>query len=239
LLLLCIPGASGACIVRIATASNFATTLREVVHQLEVPEGTKIDVISGASGVLFAQIRNGAPFDVFFSADASKPDALEQSDQTVGETWVYATGRLALWVPGGDAQSAVSQRSLPEPVATANPRLAPYGAAAMIWLETTWQGQEPPETVQGTNVAQAFHFVRSGAAPSGIVALSQLLEAGIPAHEYVVLPTADYPVIEQKAARIRHSQSCKHVDSIVDQLRSDTVSALIESRGYGTSMSRQ
>lgn len=177
--LLCVStfsASAGECTV--AVASNFSGPMKAVVAAFAASFDHDVTLSFGSSGKFYAQISNGAPFDVFLSADQARVDALETKDLTVTDSrFTYATGRLALWT-SQVRQPAIGRDRLArgdfKRVALANPRLAPYGRAAAEVLATL--GVDHSKRVMGENVAQAFAFVHSGNADIGFVALSQVIE---------------------------------------------------------------
>ncbi len=233
LTLLAIPNPGTACTVRLAVASNFKTTLEALVEAYEPEPHEEFQIISGASGVLFSQILRGAPFDIFFSADADKINRLDKQSLTHGESWTYAIGRMALYTPGRSPSTFFESNNLSETIALANPRHAPYGVAGTYWLKTHLRSGKPVRTVIGGNVAQAFHYVQSGNASAGLVALAQLINENIESEEYVALPFDEYPLIEQKAAVLRQP-TCETTTDFVRFLRSDEASVIIQRSGYTT-----
>ncbi|MEM6819686.1 MAG: molybdate ABC transporter substrate-binding protein [Pseudomonadota bacterium] len=231
--LFALPNLSAACTVRLAVASNFRATLERLVTAYEDEANTEFQIISGASGTLFSQILRGAPFDFFFSADAEKVERLENRGRTFGASWTYAIGRMSLWTPGRNATAVLESNDPIETISIANPKHAPYGAAAASWIEAHWGSDKSVRTVVGANVAQAFHFVKTGNADAGLVALSQLISEGIPVNEYVTLPDDQYPSIRQKAALLR-SPACAASSGFARFLRSTEAAAVIELSGYVT-----
>jgi len=169
----------------VAVAANFISPMRTLAVDFEAETGIALKLVFGSSGQLFAQTQNGAPFDVFLSADEAKPLALERAGSIVdGSRRTYALGQIVLWQPGVAftehshtegmieyLRARLSQGRL----AVANPRLAPYGAATMELLEKLNSNQTSlAQIVYGENIAQTFHFVVSGNVEAGFVALSQL-----------------------------------------------------------------
>ncbi len=228
-------GPVGAAELRVAVAGNFVPALDALAGDFETVHGHRLRRIPGSTGKLYAQIVQGAPFDVFLAADADRPARLESAGLGVADTRVtYAVGRLALWAPGADDPAQALQRlsSLPPPrVALANPRHAPYGAAAEAFL----RGEELWETigdrlVRGENVAQAHHFVASGNAELGLVALPQLrLQGDGTAGAAWVVPADRHPPIEQQALLLRDSPAGR---SFLAWLQSAPVQARLREFGY-------
>ena len=196
--------------VRVAAAADLRFALDEILAAAAVP-GVSPVVTYGSSGSFFAQIENGAPFDLYLSADAEYPRRLAEKGLADGEVFLYAVGRIALWVPNGSKLdvAALGVRALLDPsvrkVAIANPRHAPYGRAAEAALKSlgVWEAVSG-KVVLGENVAQAAQFVESGAADAGIVALSlarspRMRSAG----RHVELPLASYPRMDQGGVVLR------------------------------------
>ena len=167
--------------IRVAVAANFSATLAEIAVAFEDATGHRVILASGSTGKHYAQIINGAPFDAFFAADAARPRLLDEAGVAVPDSrYNYALGRLVLWSPqpglvddSGDILSSSNFRRL----AIANPRLAPYGAAAQDVLEELllWEKLQD-KLVRGENVNQALQFVHSGNAQLGFIAASQLTD---------------------------------------------------------------
>ena len=179
--------------LRVATAANFKATLERIVSQYQHTGGAdRVAIITASSGVLFTQIRHGAPFDIFLSADASKP--LQLAAQHPSDSFVYAIGRLAFWAPGQTRVDRQSLLAFQSRLAIANPRVAPYGAAAIESLRQLKPGFN--ELVLGKNINQAFQFVESGNAAAGLIALSQLTQAANDA--YWLIPETLHRPIEQR-----------------------------------------
>lgn len=172
-----IPSLCEAGTVRVAVASNFASSLQHIAQDFEESTGHEVLASPGSTGKLYAQIQHGAPYDLFFAADTARPAALEALGLTL-ERQTYAYGRLVLWSPQPglvNGSSAVLQTASFEHLAIANPKTAPYGAAAVEVLQGLGVlEQVSPRLVRGENIGQTHHFVVSGNAELGLVALSQL-----------------------------------------------------------------
>lgn len=167
--------------VRVAAASNFVVTLEALAQRFEAASGHSVDIMAGSTGTLYAQITQGAPFDMFFAADTARPAALEDAGLVKAGTRVtYARGRLSLWAPGAglgarmttEQAAAVIKDNPRWRVATANPQLAPYGAAAKQAMQQL--GIENSRLVYGQNIGQTYALVASGNAQAGFVARAQL-----------------------------------------------------------------
>ena len=165
--------------IRVAVAANFASTLEEIAAAFEQKSGHRVVLAAGSTGKHYAQIVNGAPFDAFFAADAARPRLLDEAGIGVPDSrYSYALGRLVLWSPQpgfvDDAGTILFSGEFGR-LAIANPRLAPYGAAAQTVLEKLglWEKLQD-KLVRGENINQTFQFVHSANAQLGFVAASQL-----------------------------------------------------------------
>ncbi len=169
--------------VRVAVASNFTAPMEAIAAAFERETGHKALLSFGATGKFYAQIKNGAPFELLLAADATTPAKLEQEGAAVaGTRFTYAVGKLVLWSaqPGFiDAQGEVLRKGNFKHLALANPKTAPYGAAAIeVLSQLKLLDALAPKFVQGENITQTYQFVASGNAQLGFVALSQVLEGG-------------------------------------------------------------
>ena len=184
--------------LRVAVAANFRAAFEQLSREL--PGDLGVVATYGSSGLLAAQILQGAPFDVFLSADRERPLQLVVEGVAPGQVRPYAVGRVALWTPGVTADPAMVKSNR---YTMANPELAPYGRAARDCLESIdlWRPEDNPP-VLGTNVSQAFHFVSSGAVDLGFVALSQLVTQQVSEKEMWLCPENIHSPIEQFAVRI-------------------------------------
>lgn len=166
--------------VLVAVAANFIPPFHEIAMEFEKITGHQVRVVSGASGAFYSQIKNGAPFDVLFSADDERPKLLEDEGLGVrGSRFTYAIGRLVLWSPNADlikGEETLRSKHFNR-LAIANPKTAPYGLAAMQTMKTLdlWESTQP-RLVMGENLGQTMGFIESGNAELGFVALSQVLD---------------------------------------------------------------
>jgi molybdate transport system substrate-binding protein len=226
--------------VMVAVAANFTDATREIVPRFEAASGHTVKVSFGSSGKLYAQIRNGAPFQLFLSADADRPERLEADGLGVaGTRFTYARGRLALWsaAPGRvDAEGAVLRSGDFARVAIANPRTAPYGLAAEQVMERLGVLEAVrPKLVRGDSIAQTFQFIATGNAQIGFVALSQVkaLDAAKAGSSWTV-PQSLYEPIDQQAILIKGAERSEAAKAFLAFLKSDEARAVIEGFGYGT-----
>ncbi|MFV8818375.1 molybdate ABC transporter substrate-binding protein [Haliea sp. E17] len=234
LLALCysIPGVAGE--ARVAVAANFTGAMQAINAAFEQASGHRLQISYGSSGKFYAQIRNGAPYDVFLSADSDKPAALvADGDALEGSAYTYALGTLALWSSAAGAPLDRLKAGDYRRLAIANPRLAPYGAAAMEVLEhLQLLPSASDRVVTGESIAQAYQFVASGNAQLGFIALSQLIEGGNPSAGSWVVPGELHSPIRQVAVLLTRGAGNPAASDFLAFLRSDQARALIESHGY-------
>ena len=219
--------------LRVAVAANFRATFIALQADLAEQTGVQATPIFGSSGLLFAQITQGAPFDMLLSADRARPQALFDQGFASAAPETYVRGRLALWTPNRKAslEQLASGRT-----AIAKPELAPYGAAARECLKKLglWQ-TVAPHMVYGTNIAQTFQFVYSRGVDQGFVALAQLISQGIASDEYWIAPADCHQPIEQQAVIIRESASATRLLAF---LLSESTQQRLQSLGYSRESSR-
>lgn len=217
--------------IRAAVASNFAPTLRQLADEFEKINGHRIVLVTGSTGKHYAQIRNGAPFDLYFAADTERPQRLESEGLGVmGSRFTYAIGRLVLWSPQlelVDEGGGILKRGGFRYLAIANPKLAPYGRAAKEFLrqQGLWAGLKG-RMVRGENIGQAFQFVMSGNAELGLVASSQSSGKG---GSHWEVPQSSYSPIEQQALLIRANPISRDFLAFV---QSDQGKSIIRAAGY-------
>ena len=205
---------------------------------LQKTTGHTLKISTGASGAFYTQIRNGAPFDVFLSADHQRPELLEKDGLAQpGTRFTYAIGKLVLWSVDAkrvDARGEVLKSSSLGKVAYANPKTAPYGAAAVQVMERL--GLAPsltPKLVQGESIGQTYSFVKTGNADVGFVALSQVLEGGrLKEGSVWMVPQAHYDPIRQDAVVLRKGAGNEAAQALVKLLQSHNIKDLIRSYGY-------
>ena len=239
LLLSVLAGAAPAEDVQVAVAANFTAPMQAIAAAFEKDTGHKAQLAFGSSGKFYAQIKNGAPFQVFLSADDEKPARLEQEGLAVaGTRFTYAIGQLALWSAKEgvvDSKGEVLKKGNYAHLAIANPKLAPYGAAAIevlkhLGLLETVQ----PKLVQGENIAQAWQFVASGNAELGFVALSQVTKDGkLTQGSAWIVPASLHAPIRQDAVMLATGKGNPAASALMAYLKSDTAKTIIRSFGYG------
>jgi molybdate transport system substrate-binding protein len=228
--------------INVAAASDLNFPIKEIIQQFEQRTGNQVHLTLGSSGNFYAQIVNGAPFDVFLSADMNYPKQLESKGKVVqGSTFVYGVGRIALWVPKRSALDLekLGLRAVTEPsvqkIAIANPEHAPYGRAAVAALEQAKvYDAARPKLVLGENISQAAQFVQTGAADIGIVALSIALSAPMrAAGRYWIIPSDMYPRLEQGAVLLKRGGPA--AKAFHEWLRGTESRKILEKYGFGGS----
>ncbi|MDZ4251582.1 MAG: molybdate ABC transporter substrate-binding protein [Sulfuritalea sp.] len=236
LLLACLGRAACAGEVQVAVAANFAAPAKLIAAAFEKDTGHKAQLAFGGTGKFYAQIRNGAPFDVLLAADDETPARLEQEGAAVaGSRFTYATGRLLLWSAQAgyvDDQGKVLTQGDFRHLAIANPRLAPYGAAAVeVLTALKLLDAVRPRFVQAENIAQAHQFVATGNAELGFVALSQLMQDGrLGAGSAWLVPAKLHRPIKQDAVLLGKGKPA--AVAWLKYLRGDKAQAIIKSFGY-------
>jgi molybdate transport system substrate-binding protein len=210
--------------ITVASAANFRSTLELLVHQFHKTTSGKVTIVSASSGVLFTQITHGAPFDIFLSADAARPRQLAGVKQT--DTFIYALGQLAFWIPLKPSTGRQDFLSFDTNIAIANPKIAPYGSAAMQVLLKLKPNHR--KLVRGNNINQAFEFVNTGNASAGLIALSQLKHSA--KHGYWLIPGELYAPIEQHGILLNNKSD--EAKRFVKFIQSAQSRSLISNAGY-------
>jgi molybdate transport system substrate-binding protein len=226
--------------VTVAAAADLMYAMNEIAANFEKATGCIVRVSTGSSGNFLSQIENGAPFDVFFSADIEYPRKLEAEGLAVpGSTYLYAVGKIVLWVRN-DSRLDINKglAALRDPsvqkVAIANPQHAPYGRAAEEALRRAGVYDAVKDRfVLGENISQAAQFVESGNADAGILALSLVLSPGLKEKgRYWTIPEDLYTPIQQGAAVIRASQNQQGAQAFLDYVKTPATAALLERYGF-------
>jgi molybdate transport system substrate-binding protein len=224
--------------VPVAVAANFAAPMKAIAVAFEKATGHTVRVSAGSTGSLYAQIKNGAPFEVFLSADAKTPATLEGEKLTVaGSRFTYATGTLVLWsaMPGlVDRNGDVLRHGAFSHLAVANPKLAPYGAAAMETMTALGVlAAIEPKIVLGENITQTQQFIASGNAELGFVALSQMMKDGQPIGGSMwSVPASLHQPIRQDGVLLATGRGKPAAEALMRFLKTDQARAIIKSFGY-------
>jgi molybdate transport system substrate-binding protein len=224
--------------VPVAVAANFTAPLQEIAAAFEKASGHKVLAAFGATGKFYSQIRNGAPFEVFLSADDTTPALLENEGQAVpGTRFTYGTGKLVLWsaTPGlVDDRGAVLAGDGYRRLAIANPATAPYGAAALQALKKLGAlDKAQARLVQGDSITQAYQFASSGNAELGFVALSQVWKDGkLTGGSAWIVPPTLYEPLRQDAVLLQKGRDRPAARAFLDFLKSEPARQVIRRYGY-------
>jgi molybdate transport system substrate-binding protein len=227
--------------ITVAAAADLSTALPEIAAKYKRQTDQEVKLTFGASGTLTTQIRNGAPFDIFFSADEEYPNQLIDAGLAEKNTlYRYAVGRLVLWVPNDSPLdlSKLGMQALLDPavkkISIANPQHAPYGRAAEAALRHFGiYDQVASRLVLGENVSQAAQFVESGNAQAGLIALSHALAPAMKSKgRYWTVPLDAYPTLNQAAVVLSQSRQKEAAREFLEFARSPEVTSLLHSYGF-------
>ena len=223
--------------VQVAVAANFTAPIQKIAPDFEKDTGHKIVPAFGSTGKFYAQIKNGAPFEVLLAADDETPSKLIKEDGAVpGSQFTYAVGKLVLWSakPGlVDSDGAVLKAGTFEHLSLANPKLAPYGAAGIETLKAlgVYEATQA-KIVTADNIGQAYQFVSSGNAQLGFVALSQVLKDGKIEGSAWIVPAKYYTSIRQDAVILANGKGKPAAEALLKYLKGEKAKAVIKSFGY-------
>ncbi len=230
-------GAAQAETVSVAVAANFTDATRDIIPLFEQATGHEVKVSFGSTGKLYAQIENGAPFEVFLAADSARPLKAENEGLGVpGSRFTYARGALALWSPNAgtfeDGPAYLKQGDFHK-LAIANPKTAPYGLAAQQAMEKlgVWPTVKP-KVVRGDSIAQTFQFAAT-ATEAGFVALSQVRAWKAGQGSEWVVPAELYDPIDQQAILLKTGESNPAAKAFLDFLKGGEAQSVITAYGYG------
>jgi molybdate transport system substrate-binding protein len=226
--------------IRIAAAADLKFAMGELSEKFEKQAGTKVHVTYGSSGNFFSQMRNGAPFDLFFSADIEYPKKLEEAGfADPGTLYEYAVGRIAIWTRG-DAKVDVTRQEWKalldasvEKIAVANPEHAPYGRAAVAALQKAGIYESvKAKLVYGENISQAAQFVQSGNAQAGIVAMSLAVSPAMRDGKRWEIPAEMHPSIEQGAIILKDAKNKEAARAFLEFVESAAGRAILAKYGF-------
>src|SRR5215469_14182246 len=226
--------------VRVAAAADLQFALKDVARQYEHQSGHKVEITFGSSGNFFAQIQNGAPFDVFFSADIDYPNRLQRANLVEPNSLLkYAVGRIVIWMPADSKVDLLGQKwnALLNPsiqkIAIANPEHAPYGRAAVEALKNAGvYDKVQSKLVFGENISQAAQFVQSGNAQAGIVALSLAVSPAMKSGQRWGVPVNEYAPIEQAAVVMKAARDKDAARAFLAFVASDAGQRTLRSYGF-------
>jgi molybdate transport system substrate-binding protein len=227
--------------ITVAAASDLQFAMLDIAARFEKESGRRVKVVYGSSGNFFQQIQNGAPFDLFFSANLDYAKTLETAGfAEPGTLYEYATGKIVIWAPvaskvnlkkGWQALLVAAVRK----IAIANPDHAPYGQAAVAAMKTeNVYDRLAAKLVLGENISQTASFVLSGSADVGIVALSLAVSPNMKGKgRYIEVPTEDYPAIEQGCVLLKASQKKEAARAFLEFFKTPAVTELLRAYGFG------
>ncbi len=224
--------------VSVAVAANFTAPMHKIAQAFEQDTGHKALLAFGSTGNFYAQIKNGAPFQILLAADDETPARIEKEGLgVVNSRFTYATGKLVLWSKQAglvDDKGDVLRTGKFERLAIANPKLAPYGAAALETLSKMGFLQNlQPKFVQGENISQTYQFIATENAQLGFVALSQVFANGrVKEGSAWIVPATLHQPIQQDAVLLVNGKDNPAATALLSYLRSDKVKTLIRSFGY-------
>ncbi|WP_158893727.1 MULTISPECIES: molybdate ABC transporter substrate-binding protein [unclassified Pseudomonas] len=224
--------------VPVAVAANFSAPLKAIGEAFEKDTGHHLVISSGATGQLYSQIKNGAPFEVFLSADDTTPAKLEaEGDAVKGSRFTYAIGTLALWSPKAgyvDKDGAILKKNSYAYLSIANPKTAPYGLAATQTLDKLGLTETvKSKLVEGQNITQAYQFLSTGNAELGFVALSQIYQDGkVKEGSAWIVPAELYDPIRQDAVLLNKGKDQPAATALLNYLKGPQAAAVLKAYGY-------
>jgi len=227
--------------ITIAVATNFSNTMDALESDFEDSTGHNLVVVNGSTGRLYAQIINGAPFDIFLAADTHRPTLLIEQGHAVAEShFTYAIGQLALWSTDPDLVGQDGLSLLQDPkidkLAIANPALAPYGAATQHILNEMLPDNDEDDGIQivmGENIGQAFLLAQTGNAQLGFISLSQIRGSEeAQTGSWWIIPATQYPAIRQDVVLLNRARSNAGAREFLAYLASERARTIIASHGY-------
>jgi len=225
--------------LKVAAAADLNPAMPKLSAAFAKQTGIQLKVSFGSSGNFFAEIRNGAPFDVFMSADKSYPETLEGAGKAEG-TSVYARGKLVVWVPNRTGLEPspdnlkILTSSAVKKVAIANPEHAPYGRAAVAaMVHFKVYEQVKSKLVLGENVSQTAQFAQSGNADVALISLAQALSDTLKSSgRYALVPTDSYPALDQAATVVRSSQNKQAAHRFLEFMQSQAAQKILSEYGF-------
>lgn len=226
--------------IRVAAAADLKFAMAELSPSFEKLTEIKVNVTFGSSGNFFSQFQNGAPFDLFFSADIDYPKRLEAAGLAEpGTLYEYAVGRIAIWAPADSKLDVSNQRwqALRDPriekIAIANPEHAPYGRAAVAALQNAGIYESvKPKLVYGENISQAAQFVQSGNAQAGIIAMSLALSPAMREGKCWEIPANMHPALQQGAIVLKNARNKEAARAFLEFMKRKEARAVLEKYGF-------
>lgn len=223
--------------VSVAVAANFTAPMQKIAPEFEKETGHKVVASYGATGKFYAQIKNGAPFEILLAADDETPTRLvKENAAVVGSQFTYAIGKLVLWSAKAglvDDKGEILKKGNFEHIALANPKLAPYGLAAIEAMTALGVLKAvQPKFVSGDNIGQTYQFISSGNAQLGFVALSQVQKDGKIEGSAWIVPAHLHQPIRQDAVILDKGKGKAGAEALLKYLKGDKAKVIIRSFGY-------
>jgi molybdate transport system substrate-binding protein len=224
--------------VKVAVASNFYKPMQQLAKEFEQSTGNKIILSAGSTGALYAQIKNGAPFEIFLAADQRRPQELSNEKLAIESSrFTYAQGKLALWskkLGFNTQQDFTNALATMDHIAIANPKNAPYGAAAIDTMQQLGIYEKAqPKLVEGNNIGQTYQYVSSETVICGFVALSQVYENGqLSEGSAWLVPSHLHRPLKQDAVLLTLGEKSSAAQNLLSFLQSEPVKQTIRSFGY-------
>lgn len=215
--------------IYVAVAANFTTTSKAIAELFEKETGHQVKLSFGSTGKFYAQIMNGAPFQVFLAADSTHPQKLAQNGEGIAETlFTYATGKLVLWSLQEKPENIFKNQQFKKLV-IANPETAPYGTAAVEALKAMklWEQLES-KIVKGDNISQTQQFISTGNVEIGFIALAQAMQNGY----FWEVPQEFYTPLRQQAILLKKGSESAAAKAFLNYLKTPPATALITKAGY-------
>jgi molybdate transport system substrate-binding protein len=227
-------------LLRVAAAADLQFVMPDLAAQFEKRTGTKLNITYGSSGNFYAQLQNGAPFDLFFSADIDYPKKLEAEGLAEPRTlYEYATGRIVIWMPADTGVDVARQGwnalldSVVQKIAIANPEHAPYGRAAVAALKKAGIFEQvKAKLVYGENISQAAQFVESGNAQAGIVAMSLAISPDMKDGKRWEIPSEMHPPIDQAVIVLKSAANKQGARAFLEFVQSESGRATFSNYGF-------
>jgi molybdate transport system substrate-binding protein len=226
--------------VSIAAAADLQFAMADLAHQFEKATGNTIHVTYGSSGNFFSQLQNGAPFDLFFSADVDYPKKLQSAGLVEpGSIFSYGVGRIVIWMPADSKVDVAKQEwnalldASVNKIAIANPAHAPYGRASVAAMQGAGIYEKVrAELVFGESISQAAQFVQSGNAQAGIIALSLAVSPAMKDGKRWEIPPGSYPAIEQAVVMLKSAKDKEVARAFLEFVKSEPGRATLAKYGF-------
>jgi molybdate transport system substrate-binding protein len=232
--------------VSIAAAADLQFAMKDLANRFEKATGNTLHLTYGSSGNFFSQLQNGAPFDLFFSADTDYPNKLQNSGLTEpGSMFHYAVGRIVIWTPASSTLDVVNQTwnvlldASVSKIAIANPEHAPYGRAAVAAMQAAGIYEKvKAKLVFGENISQAAQFVQSGNAQAGIIALTLAISPSMKDGKRWDIPAGSYPAIEQAVVMLKNARDKDTARAFLEFVNSESGRTTLAKYGFAISPAR-